>query len=556
MTSTAEEYGFGPKRVDDASEGSAAERTMSLPPMPPEGASTAGFPAASVFTPIAPSQPSDFFDDAENTDGDFIRVRHRKGHRTAWIVALGLLALLIALVAGSLAAGHVYFQQRAAPGVSLGATSVTGKNAQELKTLVHDAVSRSTIVISDGQGNTAKASLTDLGVKVDETATVNKLLQTKGGNVFRRLNPFDTTRVPLVATTNKLVSNDYVANAFVKQSDRAVASSIAYDSTAKQFVATEGRGGKLPVAQPVNSAVDRLVSNPGASTTVAISYRHVDMPISLQSARTTADDANARLAQAITITAGETDSFTIPAERVAAWITPTGDPATGHIALQYDSKAIDDYLNTELPNELNRKMVTQQDVVDGKGAVLLTKVKGIDGVAVKNVASLSTPIYQALSNAQNATIKVDADVTAHDVKQIVSRYRIVVDKSTQIATVYEGDSVVKTFQVCTGKSGSNESDSGTFAIYLRYNTQDMRGTNDDGTPYLSKGVRWVSYYNGGEGFHTASWNYSGIARGDPSDNGSHGCVNMYEQDAQWIYDNCPEGTLVTVTGNQPTGPVR
>ena len=66
----------------------------------------------------------------------------------------------------------------------------------------------------------------------------------------------------------------------------------------------------------------------------------------------------------------------------------------------------------------------------------------------------------------------------------------------------------------------------------------------------------VGYFNGGEGFHTADWNYYGIQVGDPAHYGSHGCVNMYEADAKWIYDNCPEGTIVQVVGSTPSGPVR
>jgi len=84
----------------------------------------------------------------------------------------------------------------------------------------------------------------------------------------------------------------------------------------------------------------------------------------------------------------------------------------------------------------------------------------------------------------------------------------------------------------------------------------MTGLNDDGSRYLSKGVKWVSYFYGGEGFHTASWNNYGIAHGDPAHYGSHGCVNMYEADSKWIYDNCPEGTIVQVVGAMPSGPVR
>ena len=86
--------------------------------------------------------------------------------------------------------------------------------------------------------------------------------------------------------------------------------------------------------------------------------------------------------------------------------------------------------------------------------------------------------------------------------------------------------------MCTGTTGKHETDLGTFYIYLKYQIQDMTGLNDDGSRYLSRGVKWVSYFYGGEGFHTASWNNYGIAHGDPAHYGSHGCVNMYEADSR------------------------
>jgi lipoprotein-anchoring transpeptidase ErfK/SrfK len=44
----------------------------------------------------------------------------------------------------------------------------------------------------------------------------------------------------------------------------------------------------------------------------------------------------------------------------------------------------------------------------------------------------------------------------------------------------------------------------------------------------------------GEFIHTATWAYSRIGRY----NGSHGCTNMYEQDAKWIFDKTIPGDVV------------
>jgi lipoprotein-anchoring transpeptidase ErfK/SrfK len=44
----------------------------------------------------------------------------------------------------------------------------------------------------------------------------------------------------------------------------------------------------------------------------------------------------------------------------------------------------------------------------------------------------------------------------------------------------------------------------------------------------------------GEFLHTATWAYGRLGRY----NGSHGCTNMFEQDAKWIYDNTIPGDVI------------
>ena len=208
-----------------------------------------------------------------------------------------------------------------------------------------------------------------------------------------------------------------------------------------------------------------------------------------------------------------------------------------------------------LPKALNKEKVNQEDAINKEGKVIFTTMKGSNGVEITYNRSYAEKACDALQNGEDFNVTLPAKVTKFSVEQKLVEMRIVVDKTTQTASVYKNDELVKTFPVCTGRTGMGESTSGTFFIYLRYASQDMRGRNFNGSPYLSPNVHWVSYYHGGEGFHTAMWNYNGIATGDPANHGSHGCINMYEQDARWVYENCPRGTIVQVVGSTPDGPV-
>ena len=476
--------------------------------------------------------------------GDFFR-----SHKVV-IICLAVFVLLVVMVLATFFTARWYFSDKAAPGVAIGDHVVTGQNADELNATVEQVVADSTITITDDEGKNVEASLSDLGVQVDVEDTVQQLLAAKGDDEYARLNPFVTTKVQLEATRDPLALGEFLTEKLVEEDQQAVPATIAFDDANATFTVSEGKSGVAPKTQAVDELVDTLIADPGSQNTVTVEYNDVDPPVSNDTAKQAADEANKRLANDITVGNGSGKTFTIPHDQIANWIKPVTDPGAGTITFDYDEQGIKDFLAEQLPQQLNQQKVDQEDVVDTNGTVLLTTVKGVDGVNVADTSSVINSVVDALNKGTSANFTAPVDVTQFAVKQTVSHMRVVVDRSTQTATVYQDDQPIKTFNVCTGKP-STQSDLGTFVIYLRYNSTTMRGPG-----YVTPNVRWVSYYNGGEGFHAAPWNTTGIATGDPGSHGSHGCVNMYEADAKWIYDNVPAGSVVQVVGAMPSGPVR
>ncbi|MBT1172856.1 L,D-transpeptidase [Bifidobacterium sp. MA2] len=479
----------------------------------------------------------------------------KKSHK-GLIITLIVAAVLLAALIGAFFTARWYFADRVAPGVHFGAVDVTGQTSDELTATVTKAVKDSAITVNDvTSGNKVTASLENLGVDVDVEATVKDLLNAKSSsNLLEdvvRVNPLSTVSVPLKATTNDFQLSDYLSSKLIDESGRAVPSSIAYNAETKAFAATEGRSGSTPQTAKVQAAVRNAVAEPGTAATVSVKDETIETPISLATAQQAADQANQRLSNKIVMTNGDSKQFTLPVDEVAKWIEPTGEPSKGEITLSYDTTAIKQYLEQQLPAQLNQDMVSQVDIVDGNGTVVIkAQTKGVNGVVVKDTDAAATQVVSALEKGQGGTVQVAADVTKYDTKQKKSEYRLVVDKSSQTVTVYQNGSLIKTFNVVTGKA-STQTDNGTFYVYLKYQTQTMRGED-----YVTPNVRWVTYFNGGEGFHAAPWNYSAIAAGDPINHGSHGCVNMYEADANWIYTNIPDGAIVQVVGSNPTSPTR
>ncbi|MBT1180867.1 L,D-transpeptidase [Bifidobacterium sp. CP2] len=478
--------------------------------------------------------------------------RSRKGLIITLIVAGVLLVALI----GAFFGARWYYADRVAPGVRFGSVTMAGQTRDEAKASVKQAIKDTAITVKDStSGQKTTASLEQLGVSIDVDKTVDALMNAKSSSNLledvSRVNPLSHADVALAATTDDAALADYLSEQLIAENERAVPASIAYNAETKAFEASEGTAGKTPDATKAVAAVKQAVAQPGAAATVTIADKTVDAPISLETAQQTADQANARLNNKIVLTNGDAKQVELPVDEVAKWIKAESEPAKGTITLGYDADAIRQYLSQQLPGQLNQEMVSQTDIVDNNGTVIIAaETKGVNGVTIKDTDKAADAVLAALQKGEGATVQVDADVTKFDTKQKVSEWRLVVDKSAQNVTVYQNGNVVKTFNVCTGKA-STQTDNGTFYVYLKYKTQTMRGED-----YVTPNVRWVTYFNGGEGFHSAPWNYSAIARGDPVNHGSHGCVNMYDDDANWIYTNIPDGAVVQVVGSQPTSAVR
>ena len=92
--------------------------------------------------------------------------------------------------------------------------------------------------------------------------------------------------------------------------------------------------------------------------------------------------------------------------------------------------------------------------------------------------------------------------------------------------------------VNTGVPGADTAD-GTFPVFEHIPVTTMSGTNVDGSTYTDPGIKWVSYFNGGDALHE----YPRASYGSPQ---SNGCVEMNDADAESVYPYTPIGTLVQV----------
>jgi peptidoglycan hydrolase-like protein with peptidoglycan-binding domain len=117
-------------------------------------------------------------------------------------------------------------------------------------------------------------------------------------------------------------------------------------------------------------------------------------------------------------------------------------------------------------------------------------------------------------------------------------YVLVNESLPETATVFENGNEVYSTLANTGVPAV-ATEQGTFPVYARYTVTTMSGVNPNGTKYVDPGIKWVSYFNGGDALH----GYVRASYGFPQ---SDGCVEMPISHAAIVFPLTPLGTLVTV----------
>ena len=80
---------------------------------------------------------------------------------------------------------------------------------------------------------------------------------------------------------------------------------------------------------------------------------------------------------------------------------------------------------------------------------------------------------------------------------------------------------------------------GTWPVFEHIAVGTMSGTNPDGSHYHDPGIRWISYFHGGDALHE----FPRASFGTPQ---SLGCVELPEAAAARLWPYTPIGTLVTI----------
>jgi lipoprotein-anchoring transpeptidase ErfK/SrfK len=115
-----------------------------------------------------------------------------------------------------------------------------------------------------------------------------------------------------------------------------------------------------------------------------------------------------------------------------------------------------------------------------------------------------------------------------------------INLTQQRLRAYQGQTVVIDALVSTGTI-EHPTVEGKFRIYLKYLSAPMSGGSKEGGDYYNlPDVPDIMYFFDGYGIHGTYWHHN---FGRPM---SHGCVNMRTDQAAWLFNWAPVGTLVFI----------
>ncbi len=211
------------------------------------------------------------------------------------------------------------------------------------------------------------------------------------------------------------------------------------------------------------------------------------------------------------------------------WAPTTGTPialsdANAQLSAAYDPPHGTYTWKKGYPSNLHRLWVPNRAGIVLKGAVMAFESQHgltLDGIVGPHV-------WKAMFKA----------IAAGDKNKVGYSYALASQHAPETLTVWHNGKEIFHNLANTGIPAAPTT-VGTAPVYIKLQSQIMRGTNPDGTKYADQ-VYWVSYFRDGEAVHYFPRASYGFQQ-------SLGCVELPYGPAKFIWPYLTYGTLVTVT---------
>jgi hypothetical protein len=469
-------------------------------------------------------------------------------------------------MAAACAGGIWFFHDRALPGTTLWGNPVTGQTSQQIADTINNQAKNTTVKATHA-GKTAAFTLKQLGVDVDGEAIASDVLNAKREDAWWTWYAFWVSRDVSPRINPEFASASAVDKALGIEVKEPVDAQVKLNGDGTGFDVIAGADGQganaIAIAKQAIASLTSLGGRQGETVKVKLDITQPTVTDEIANeAKATLDGiVNSKVA----ITVAEKNIATIDAPALASGMVVNANQQeklsgtqarNGYVV--FDAGKLQRYYNEHIKPNLKLDREDTKLVVNAAGKVLNTEVEGHDGIVISDGgdATVGTQLIGALSKG-SGSVRVEGKV---DPKQEIRvTHHVVIDLSDRKLYAYENDQVAKTLNVVVAQGNDNTTGecvglmctpTGDYSIWLKLPSQDMSGTLDlaDGTveKWDVKDVGYVNYFSGGCAIHRIAGGYVADASMPYIANGSHGCVGIGWDVAEWFYNWCNMGTSVHV----------
>lgn len=459
-----------------------------------------------------------------------------KSNKHFWqrvMIGAGLFLTILIFVVGAFSQ---LYKGKVLPSVAVAGIESGGKSEEALKAQLEAQTKDFKINLKSGK-KTISPSLKEIGYEVDVDQTIENAISEKRDSMLGRFVFWQEENVPAVITINNNLLDSYLDKKFPELTKAGQDARLEFDEIQGTFVITAHKDGTGPDAMALKTQLEKSSQNL-EDITATVKKTAKPAKITEEKLASLVEPANEIVSRSI-ILQGTVGTYLVAPSDIALWITPTPQK-DGSIDLVIDDAKVQSYVESigqqVASTPQDRKVI--KDKKTGKEVVLQA---GQDGTQLANVAELTASIVDAVQKEQNVTLTMNIKTAKAKTINLDGYDKwIEVDLTNQTVTAYERANAVNSFVIASGLPGY-ETPTGEYEIWLRVRSQTMQGgSKADGSYYNIPNVEWVSYFYQDYALHGAWWREK---FGAPA---SHGCVNMTNEDAKWVYNWAPLGTKVIV----------
>jgi lipoprotein-anchoring transpeptidase ErfK/SrfK len=454
------------------------------------------------------------------------------------IAALGLVVGFFAL--GTQLGVKTWYDGRLLPGVKIAGVPVGGLSVPDARKLVRRMADTYRVKLNVANEHYV-LSAPQLGVTFDIEGTLRTAYRT-GRDGW--LPPAVQPPVPLSYHLDRAQLNTFTASVVNKVGTPPLDAGIVISGT--DLSTKPEKSGFSIDRLGLQRLIEDDVKSPGGSN-LTLKPRVQLADIQVNALGPTVDEARRLMAVPIVLTY-EDRTFTPTPSDIGQWLAFQKQPdGTAYkLVPQVDTAKLKSYTQS-IANKLEIAAIPQ--LVNIENGVSKVTQEGSDGLAIDQDA-LTRAISDAVTREQPLTYPISTRVvpfktlTTTFVTLDYPKY-IEVSLGKQHLWAWENGQIVYESPITSGATGAGLGTvTGLFSIYYKTTNTHLVGYQY-GYDYDVPVKYWMPFYQG-YGLHDATWRHGNFGGPDYWYGGSHGCVNLPDATAEFIYNWAPVGTPVWV----------